>query len=134
MGCDLVERDEDEGALGEARVRDDETGAADDEIAVEQDVEVEGARAVGEAVGAVAAEVLFDEEQGAEQFEWGEIGFEGGGGVEKAGLVGESDGRGGVERGAGKRRGPGIRRRAAAAASVASGGPAGLGRLAPIPM
>ena len=102
MRRDLVERDQDEGALGEARVRDDKTSSTDNKVAVEQDVEIEGARAVGDAGGAVAAKVLFDEEQGAKQFDGGQASFEGGGGVEKAGLLREADRRGGVKRGTGK--------------------------------
>jgi hypothetical protein len=83
-------------------VGDDEARSADNEVSVEQDVEVKGARAVGEAAGAVTAKVLFDEEQGAEQFEGSQAGFEGGSSIEKAGLIGESDRRGGVEGGTGR--------------------------------
>ena len=92
-GSDFVERDEDEGALGEARMRDFETGQAEDEIAVEENVEVEGARAVAHAGGAVAAELALDEENGAQQFERRESGFKSDDGVEEAGLIGQGDGR-----------------------------------------
>ncbi len=47
IGCDFVEGDEDEGTLGEARMGDFEAGFAKDEIAVEENVEIEGARAIG---------------------------------------------------------------------------------------
>ncbi len=100
IGCDFVEGDEDKGALGEARMGDFEAGFAEDEIAVEENVEIEGARAIGDACGAVAAEFAFDEENGAKQFEWRQSGFEGDHGVEEAGLIDDADGRGGVERGA----------------------------------
>ncbi len=102
IGCDFVEGDEDKGALGEARMGDFEAGFAEDEIAVEENVEIEGARAIGNTGGAVAAEVAFDEENGAKQFERRQSGFESDNGVEEAGLISEADGRGGVDRGAGR--------------------------------
>jgi hypothetical protein len=94
LGCDLAERDEDKGALDKTWMRDDKTRPANDEIAVEQNVEVEGAGAVGEAEDAVAAEVPLDEEQSAEKFDRCQFGFQGSGGVEEAGLIGEADRRG----------------------------------------
>ena len=81
MRRDFVERDENEGAFGEARVRDDKVSPTDNEVAVEQDVEIEGARAVGDAGGAVAAKVLFDEEKRAEQLDGGQACFKSGGGI-----------------------------------------------------
>ena len=120
-GGDLVERNKDKGALGEARMRDDETGSADDEIAIEENVEVEGAGAVGDAGDADAAEFLFDEEHGAEQLEWGQLGFKSDCGVEEAGLIGESNGRGGVERGARRHTAQGLKARG-------GGGQRSLGR------
>ncbi len=102
MRRDFVERDENKGALGEARVGDDKTGPTDNKVAIEQYVEIERAGAVGDAGGAVAAKVLLDEEQRAEQFEGRQIGLKGSSGVEEAGLSGEADRRGGVERGTGK--------------------------------
>lgn len=101
VGSDFGEGNEDEGALGEARVRDFEAGLQEGEIAVEKNVEVEGAGSVGDGGGAVAAEVTLDGEQGVEQGARGEIGVEGDDGVEKAGLRRESDRRSGVKRGAG---------------------------------
>ena len=98
MRSDFVERNEDEGALGEARVGDLETGLGDDEIAVEKDVEVEGARAIGNGGGAIAAEFALDGEEGGEEIAGSKRGFEGEGGVEEERLIGEADGGGGVER------------------------------------
>ena len=100
MGRYFVERNENEGALGQARVGNFEIRFADAEIVVEENVEVEGAGAVGEAGGAVAAELLFDGQQGVEQLARSEYCFKGDDGVDKAGLRGEADGRGGIERGA----------------------------------
>jgi len=46
----------------------------EDEVAVEDEIEVEGAGAVGEAGGAVAAEVALDGKEGVEKDARGEIG------------------------------------------------------------
>jgi hypothetical protein len=97
---DFVKRNENKGALSQAGMGNFEVRLAEAEIAVEENVEVEGARAVGEARGAVAAELLLDGQQGAEQLARGELGFKGDCGIEEAGLRCESDGRGGIERGA----------------------------------
>ncbi len=97
VGRDFVQRDEDEGALGEARMRDFKAGLAEDEIVVEENVEIEGARAVRNTGGAVAAEFTLDEENGAKQFERRQSCFESYDRVEKAGLIGEAHGLGGVE-------------------------------------
>ena len=98
MWGDLGEWDQDEGSLGKARVRDFESRLAEDEIAEEENIEVEGAGAVGDAGGAVTAEAVFDCEQSAEQFSRRQIRFERENCVDKAGLAGEPDGSGGVER------------------------------------
>jgi hypothetical protein len=69
-GNDQIRRDfgqrlEDEGAQVQARMRQGQARQADELVAVEQQVEVERARAV--AFGADAAEALFDVKQGVEQ-------------------------------------------------------------------
>lgn len=92
-----MKRDEDKGAPGKARMRDLQAGFAKDQVAIEEDVEIEGPRAVGKVGDAVAAEFALEGEKSAEQFERAEIGFKGNDGVEKPGLIGEADGRGGVE-------------------------------------
>lgn len=96
----LAERDEDEGALGHARVRDFEAGQADVDVVEEKDVEVERPGAVGDSCRAVAAEFELDGEKAVEQGLRGKIGFECNGGVDEAGLMGESNGIGAVKRGA----------------------------------
>jgi len=55
-------------------MRDFEIELRKDEVAVEEEVEVEGARAVGEGGGAVAAEVALDGEERVEEDARGEIG------------------------------------------------------------
>jgi len=82
-------------------VRNDEARTADDKIAIEQNVEVQRAGAVGNCIGAIAAEVPLDKKQRAEQLDGCETGFECGGGVEEARLIGKSDWLSGVERGTG---------------------------------
>jgi len=100
MGRDLAEGNKNEGALIETWVRDFEAGDGENEIAVEEDIEVEGARAAGGRGAAVAAEFNFNGEERAEQSERGKVSLEGDDGVEEAGLSCIADGRSGVERGA----------------------------------
>lgn len=78
-----------------------EVGFGDDLIAVEQDVEVECARAVWKTGRAIAAEFALDGEQAVEQGAGGEIAFESDDRVDEAGLGGKPDRFGRVERGAG---------------------------------
>ena len=80
-------------------MRDFETGLGEDEIAVEEDVEVEGARTIGDGARAIAAEEALDEEKIVKQLARREIGIKGDDGVEEARLIGEADRRGGIERG-----------------------------------
>jgi len=105
IGGDFHKGDEDEGALCETGMRDFEVEFREDEVAVEEEIEVEGARAVGRGGGVVAAEVALDGQERVEDDARSEIGIEGNDGVEEAGLIGEigwgADGRSGVERGAG---------------------------------
>lgn len=74
---------------------------ANDGLAKEKDVEIERARAVRDARGAVAAELALDCQQPFEQSTRAELGFEGDDGIEKARLIGESDRCSGVKTGAG---------------------------------
>lgn len=95
-----MKRDKDEGALRQARMRDNKIDFAEDEITIEQDVEVEGARAVGKDGVAVTAEGTLQAEQSTEQFVRAKVGYERDHGIEKARLIRETNRRGGVERGA----------------------------------
>jgi hypothetical protein len=78
-----------------------EGGCIEDPVVVKEDVEVEGARAVGDAVGAVASKLAFDGQEAGEEGLGIEGGFKEGGGVEEGGLVGVADGGGFVIRGDG---------------------------------
>jgi len=98
MGRNLVQWDEHEGALGQARVRNHEARPANNKIAEQENIQIERARAIGKAHEAIATEVLLDEEHGAEQFEWSQFGLECHGSVEKARLIQESDRLSGEER------------------------------------
>jgi hypothetical protein len=99
IGRDFGERYEDEGALSEPRVRDFEAGLCKHETAREKDVEIEGAGAVGDGGGAVAAEEALDGEKRVKERARRKIGFKGNDGVKEARLIGEAHGLGGVERG-----------------------------------
>ena len=96
----MGEGDENEGALVEARVRDFKGGLVQNEVTINDDVEIEGTGAVLNSGRTVAAEVAFNGEERAKEFERGERGIEGDNGVEEAGLADETDGSSGVERGA----------------------------------
>ena len=95
-GGDFGERDEDKAALGEARMRDDEVAGADDGAGVEEDVNVEGARAVVKAQA--AAELVFDGLSGVEKLQRKKKSFGGNAAVEKPRLRSEADWLGGVKR------------------------------------
>ena len=96
-GGDFGERGEDEAALGQARMRYDEVAGADGGAGVEEDVNVEGARAVVEAQA--AAELMFDGLSGVEKLQRNKKRFGGNAAVEKPRLRSEADWLGGVERG-----------------------------------
>lgn len=98
IGRDFVERHENEGAVGKTRVWDFKAGLAKNHIAIKQDVEIERAWTVGRARGAITAEFELDGENSVQQFLWRKMRFEGDHGIREAGLIRESDGRGGVER------------------------------------
>ena len=78
-----------------------EIGRGEDEIAVEQDVQVEGARAVGEAGGAVTAEVALDGQQLGEQPLRIEFRLQSDDGIDEARLRGKAHRLSGVKRRAG---------------------------------
>jgi hypothetical protein len=100
-GGDFGEGGEDEAAFVQGGVGKGEIGCLHDEIAVEQEVEVDDARAFGWGGGAVSTHGVLDGEEVVEEVEWGESCVEEGGGVEEAGLVEVANGVGGVEGGYG---------------------------------
>jgi hypothetical protein len=71
----------------------------DPEVTQEQNVEVKGAGAVGDACGAVAAIDFLDAKEAIKEGMRGKFCFQGDNCIEKAGLIGETDGCGAVERG-----------------------------------
>ena len=64
---DLVERDQHEGPLGEPRMRNLETCLTEAEVTQHQDIQIKCTRAIGDASGAVAAEIALDSQQRVEQ-------------------------------------------------------------------
>lgn len=99
VGCDLGERREDEAAFVQGGVREREHRVVADGIAVEQQVEVDDARAFGWGVRAVAAHGVLDGEKAAEEVGRGDLCFQERGGVGEPGLVGVADGFGLVKAG-----------------------------------
>ena len=87
---DLVERNEDECALGQSRMRNLQIGFTEAKVSHHQDIQVERARAVAHAGGAVASELKLEVEQRVEQSMRGETCFKRYDCVEKPGLVGEA--------------------------------------------
>ncbi len=98
---DFGQRGQDEAALMEGGMGEGEVGGLEDGVGVEQEIEVEDARALGWSVGAVAAHGVFDREELVEEDVWGEGSFEEGGGVEETRLVEIAYRVGGVEGGDG---------------------------------
>jgi len=84
----------------QARVGEGEGAGVEDGVAMEQEVEVEDARAVARFGGAVASEVAFDAEEMIEEGGGLERGFDGEGGIDVVILVGRAaDGAGFAEGG-----------------------------------
>ncbi len=98
LGCDFSERDEDEGTLRQAGMRNFQTGFGESEIAEEENVEVEGARTVGYGARAIAPEEALNGEKSLKKWMRCEIGFKCDDGVKEARLIGQADGLSGVER------------------------------------
>lgn len=97
-GSYLRKRHEDKSALGHAGMGYLEVWSTENPIAVQQNVEIEGTWAVGDAMASVAAEAAFEGKETGEQGFGGEAGFEGYGGVEELRLIGIADRGGRVQR------------------------------------
>jgi hypothetical protein len=97
---DFGEGYEDESALCETRVGNFQAGLREDEIAEEENVEVEGAGTVWDCGGAITAEEALDEKEGGEEGSRSERGVKDDDGVQEAGLICEADRGSGIERGA----------------------------------
>jgi len=76
-----------------------EAGLGEHETAIEEDVEVESARAVGDGGGTIASEESLNGEKSIKEWVRREIGFKSDDGVQEARLIGEANGLGGIERG-----------------------------------
>jgi hypothetical protein len=98
IGSDFGEGHEYESALGEAGMRNFKARLRKDEITVEENVEVEGAGAVGDGGGAITTELALDEKEGGKEGARSERGVKDDDGVQEAGLIEESDGGSGIER------------------------------------
>jgi hypothetical protein len=100
--CNFLQRDENKLALAETRVGDLDSGFADLNVTVEQNVEVERAGTVGDGGRSVAAEFFFDRQQAIEQLARRERSFQFDHGIDEARLRGKPHRLGRV-----KRRAPG---------------------------
>ena len=80
-GSDFGKGYEDEGALHEAGMRNFKAGLREDEIAVKENVEVEGAGTVGDGGGAITTQEALNEKEGIEEGARSERGFDGDDGV-----------------------------------------------------
>lgn len=98
---DFGEGLEDEAALVQCGMWECEGGVLHHDGAVEEQIEVDDARSFGWGGGAVAAHGVLDGEQAVEEIEGKDVGFQQGGGVDEARLVGVADGIGLVELGDG---------------------------------
>jgi hypothetical protein len=67
IGSDFGEGYENKGTLRETWMRNFKAGLGMDEIAVKEDVEVEGAGAIGDGHGAITAEEALDKKEGGEE-------------------------------------------------------------------
>ena len=95
-GSNVGQRNQDEGAFGDAGMGDGEARVMDDFLSVEEDVEVQGARAVF--FRADASVCGFDGVQCGKQAAGRQGGVVGAYGVQEIGLFGDAEGRGAVER------------------------------------
>jgi len=93
-----MERNQDESALRQPRVRNLKTRLADLHVPEEQNIQIERARAVGDGAGPVSSKLLFDGQQAFQQLLGLKLCFQGDHRVDKARLRGKSDRFGGVER------------------------------------
>jgi nicotinate-nucleotide adenylyltransferase len=97
---DFGEGDEDEPAVGESGMREREAGRVHDQVANEEQIEVEGAGPVGLTGAAIPAKAALGGEEEIEEGFGAEGCSEGNGGVHEGRLIREPYGIGAVERGA----------------------------------
>jgi len=99
LGCDLVQRDENERTFGQPGMRNFQIGFTETKISHHQDIQIESTGAVGNFKDPVTAVLPLNGEETREQGAWGQACLECDSGVDEAGLIGEPNGRGRVERG-----------------------------------
>jgi len=97
-GSDFGEGYENESALRKPGMRNFEAGLRKDEIAVKENVEVEGAGAVGDRGGAITTEKALDEKECGKEGARSERSVKDDNGIKEAGLICEADGGSGIER------------------------------------
>ena len=97
----LAQRYQNKGPHGQARVWDFKAGQAELDVVKEKNVEIERPGSVSDACRAVAAELELDRQQFRKQLPRLQLGFESDYGIHEAGLIGESNRLGPVERGKG---------------------------------
>ena len=93
-----MERDQNESALRQTRMGNYQAWLADDQIAEKQNVQIEGARTIGDAGCSISSKFLFDCEEPIQQGLRVEDCFEGDNGIDEARLVGKSYRLSGVKR------------------------------------
>jgi hypothetical protein len=98
IGSNFGEGHEDESTLRETWMRNFKAGLREDETCVEENVEIEGAGAVGGRGVTITTKETLDEEESGEEGSRSECGFNGDDGVDEAGLICEADWGSGIER------------------------------------
>lgn len=86
-GSNLVQRDKDESALGQPRMRNLEAGLVHNLIAIKQQIEIERARPIRDSSGTVAAKFALDLKQRIEQFARTKRRFKSDDGIDEARLI-----------------------------------------------
>ena len=87
IGGDFSQREQDESTLMHSGMGELEAGSVQNQVAVDEQVKVEGAGAVGDAVGTVASEGQLDFKEMPKEGSRAKRGLEGRGGVEEGGLI-----------------------------------------------
>ncbi len=81
-------------------MRNFQIGFTETKISHHEDIQIESARAIGNFENPVTAVLSLDGQETREQGAWGKTCLQRDHGIDEAGLIGEPDGRSGIERGA----------------------------------
>src|SRR5208283_4856278 len=98
LRCDLVQGDENECSFCKARMRNFQARFMNAQISYHQDIQIERARTVQQARGAITAVISLEIEQAVKEGARRHPGFESNDSVHETRLLGESNGLGGIER------------------------------------